>query len=106
MVLTSHSLVEIKPGWSSLKVVQEKGICFHHILGGEIIEGLWPHREWGAVGFKVIEGVSAESGGLAISSPCQGGRRQQGLVDVQFKKILAPMQQRNVYFILIPVGCQ
>lgn len=75
-----------------MKVVQKKGIRFHYILGGEIIEGLWPHSQWGTVGFKVIEVIGAESGRLSVCSLSQGSRCQEGLVDVQFKKILTLMQ--------------
>lgn len=89
-----------------MKVVQEKGICLHYILRGEIIEGLWPSRKWGAVSFKVVERVSAESGRLGLSSLDEGSRSQEGLVDVQLKNILTSMQHSNVYFILPTAGWQ
>lgn len=89
-----------------MKVVQEEVVCLHYILGGEVIERLGPSREWGAVSFKIIEGISAESGRLGVASLCEGSRGQEGLVDVQLKKILAWMQQRHVHFIVTSVGCQ
>lgn len=86
--------------------MQEEVVCLHYILGGEVIEGLWPSREWGAVSFKIIEGISTESGRLGVSSLYEGSRGQEGLVNVQLKEILAWMQQRYVHFILTSVGCQ
>lgn len=77
---------------ASAEILQQAVIHCHHILGGEAVAGLPASHHWRGVKLEVVEGISAEGGGLAVTQQLQCGWGEDGAADPELQEVLAALQ--------------